>query len=346
MAIDRIAMMTVEKPSLEWFHYMNAELAKPQDERHFLFVFTRQEATDTIDHESSVAVCTKPGISPFVRVEINFKVGGSKEPPSTRVETNPNNFESGYRGLCLLVEATFGYEPPDLRVTRLDLNADIEDVTVEYFRSTLRMPRKRKSGDVGDWRSRGVETFYIGKSPARLRTYDKVQEQKYRNADVSTLPAILTRIEWELHGVSILKCAGFPAWYGTHRPAALAPQIGFDKAKTQAFFFSELPMLEECRPFQQLEFIEGKPYYDFRTDSAVMESVRGLAYEALVARLGAHDAVRVLNSQRNFARDYKPLLLNNGKLRERIEEAYTSSIVRFFDNKGTSVHHIYGSATN
>jgi hypothetical protein len=340
MGIDKIAMMTVEEPSPSWLDFVNDDFRRPEDHRNFVFDFKYREkrAVDRITADSQVAIYTKPHISPFVRVELKFKVHGSKEPPSTRIETNPNNMNRGWQDLQTVVDFVFGRRV-DMRITRLDLNADIEDVSVQYFRDALRVPKKRKSGEILEWKNKGIETYYIGRNPAKLRTYDKIQERKYHNADISKLPDVLTRLEWELHGDRILKCAGLPHDYGSTRPA---PVLG--KSKTQAFYFSELPILKDSRPFGSLEFIEGTPYYDFKTDdfqSGAAASVHRLTYAALVEKFGAQDAIRILNSSRHFSRDYKPLVLNNDKLKNRIESAFRQSINRFFQNSGSSVAHTY-----
>jgi len=335
MGIDKIALITPQQPSNDCFAFINDEYAKAQDERNFIFTFKyRAGETSRIDSSSQVGICTKPHINPFVRIDLNFKIAGSKEPPSTRIETNPNNFDGGWWSLRQLVSAILSDDFEDLRVTRLDLNADIEDVSVQYLRDSLRAPKKRKSGEIKEWKSKGAETFYVGRNPAKLRVYDKIQELKYKGEDVSQFPEVLTRIEWELHGDRILKCAGMPDEYGVTRPQAV-----LGKAKTQAFFFSELPVLRECQPFRSLEFIENIPYYDFRYDSAA--SLKRFTLQALSKKLGANDAIRVFNFRRNFSRDYKPILLDNGKLRERIEASYCRSIDRFFNNSGSSIRHIY-----
>jgi hypothetical protein len=345
MAIDKIAMMSVEEPSEEWFGYMNDQLSRPDEGRNFVFDFKYREkrVVDGLTRDSEVAVYTKPHISPFVRVDLKYKVLGSKEPRSTRIETNPNNFETGWEGLQTLVDGVYGRRV-DPRITRLDLNVDIEDVSVQYFRDALHIPKKRKSGEILEWKNRGIETSYVGKNPAKLRIYDKIQERKYHHVDVSKFPDVLTRVEWELHSDRILKCAGLPEDYGTRRPA---PHLG--KAKTQAFYFSELPILEDCRPFRSLEFLDGTPYYDFRTDdlmSGTAPSVRRLTYDALVQKVGAHDAVRILNVQRHFKRDYTPLFLDNSKLRYRIESAFKQSINQFFRSRCSSVASLYSCCAN
>src|SRR6185369_2066109 len=89
------------------------------------------------------------GIKPFFRVENQFVPPGGKLPPLTTLETNLNRFPSGYRGLSTLVEIVFGEQFPELKISRLDCNADVEDVSVEYVRNSLRIPGKRSTADVG-----------------------------------------------------------------------------------------------------------------------------------------------------------------------------------------------------
>jgi hypothetical protein len=177
---------------------LNADYRLPADERKYVyrFQFRDREEIPVISPKDQLRIQTRAGVEPFVFLELNFFAPGGKLPPQTVVELNPNKFEDGFAGVSRLLDSMFWLKDA-VKVTRLDLNSDVERATVQYFRDALRYPRKRKSGDIGEWRKRGTETVYLGRSPSLLRIYDKRQEQKYHRADVSALPAVLTRLEWE-----------------------------------------------------------------------------------------------------------------------------------------------------
>ena len=99
---------------------------------------------------------------------------------------------------------------------------------------------KRKSADYAkerdreEWKCRGVQTLYVGRSPSRLRIYEKIQELKYRCVDVTGFPDVLTRLEWELRN-----------------------------NRCPIEHFSDLPrLLPDCHPFAAIQLKEASEYYD------------------------------------------------------------------------------------
>lgn len=235
----------------------------------------------------------------------------------TVFETNPNNFERGWAGVEELAEEIFTLENlPDIKNTRLDFNAEAE-TSVHYFRDSLQVPAKRTTNNEvkfsgQEWRRADIETFYVGKAPARLRVYDKIQEMKFRGDDVSRLPKTLTRLEWELRGV---RCP-------------------IEK-------FLDIPrLLPECRPFAALQLTELPPaYYDFKLDPG--RSISLFLYRKLAEQEGAQQARRILNNQRHYARQFKEILICNATLKADIEKSFSKSNERLLSGRGASIAHLY-----
>jgi hypothetical protein len=203
-----------------------------------------------------------------------------------------------------------------LRLSRIDLNAEVDGISVDYFRRSLRIPGKRKSGEVANadlWTNRGVETFYVGRSPSRLRVYDKCQELKYRGVNVEAFPRTLTRIEWE--------------YRHDHCPVKM---------------FSDLPLLRECEAFRGLQLLECPEYYDFRAEPR--GSLRRYTYNRLTSEYGAQDGARIFNHDRHFWRSFKPFMVDNEELKQRIQDSYTYTTNLFFENRGADVRFVYGAA--
>jgi hypothetical protein len=126
--------------------------------------------------------------------------------------------------------------------------------------------------------------------------------------DVSQLPTVLTRIEWEFRD--------------RHCPVR---------------FFGELPQVIDLQPFERLQFLETEEQYNFRYDPK--HSYHKFAYNSLVKEKGAHEATRIFNKAcgRHFSRNLKNDLLENVELRDRVHHAWYSSTKAFFENRCADV---------
>ena len=320
MAIDKLRAITERRPRQSWFDQMNAELQRPEAERHFIFNFLYRDRADMdrIGISTRVRISTKPKIVPHYMVELNSIAPGGKKPPFTVFETNPNKYEKGWDGVCSQVDEILSPEDvEDLKITRVDLNAEIE-VSVQFLRDSLIVSGKRKnaaiSKDREDWQNFGTETFYIGRRPSRVRIYDKIQELKYRSQDVTRLPKVLTRVEWELGGV----------------------RVPIDK-------FARLPdLLPECHPFAVIQIKESVPYYDFKTD--LKRSIRRKQFDDLIKAYGAHEARRLLNRcyPRHFARDFgEGVVLDNTKVKDALIQSYGRNRSRLLSGRGADITHMF-----
>jgi len=321
MGLDKLRVMSEAEPKRDFFDMLNADFRLPAEERRYVyrFQYRDREEIHAMSPTSQVRIHTRPKVTPFVFVELNHSVPSGKLPPQTIVECNPNRFADGFDGVCRLLDSMFQLKDA-LKVTRLDLNADIEGVNVQYFRDALRYPQKRKSGDIGEYRKRGTETLYIGRRPMLLRVYDKIQELKYHGVDPSSLPPVLTRTEWESHG---------RRWnLLPHTPGA------------EITHFSDLPNLLRFQPFARLELFE-VPVYDFENET--QGSIHRLTFQALAEKQSAQAAVSILNKKRNFSRDYRHLLLNNEDVLNQIQKSYLDTTRRFFNNQGADVRFLYNA---
>jgi hypothetical protein len=323
MGIDKLRMMTSAPPKKSFFDELNADLRRSVEERIYTcsFQYRDSEQIEALTPRSQVRIKTRPNIEPYFFLELNYHAPGGKLEPQTVIELNPNKFQMGFHGVSELLDRIV-FLKDGLKITRVDLNAEIEEVPVQYFRDAVRYPQKRKAGDIGEWRKRAIETLYIGRSPSRIRIYDKIQELKYNGVDVSAFPAVLTRIEWETR---------------QGRWNRLPHSNG-----AEVTYFSDLPNLLRFQPFAKMQFLEAVPAYDFENDT--QDSIRRLVFHTLAAKQGAHAAAAILNKNRNFSRDYRDLLLLNEEIRNQLQASYLDTTRRFFNDQGADVRYIYGAS--
>jgi hypothetical protein len=200
----------------------------------------------------------------------------------------------------------FGDDFSEMKVSRVDLNADI-DLPVDYFRRAVRVPRKRKTtgfGSVmGDYTNRGLTGFYIGRSPSLLRVYDKREEMKQARFDIASLPPVITRLEWELR-----------------------------QHKSPIRYLVELSQLLDYRPFDPLQIIETETVYDFHNDTE--NSRKRYLLDKLSNDYGRHDAIRILNKGRNYSRDYRHIAFTDTEnVKARLHDSYLDGLHKFFANE-------------
>lgn len=89
-------------------------------------------------------------------------------------------------GILNEIAQIFDIDPRQLRIMRVDLAADVPDISVQWFRETVRVANKRwRAAVTGDafYSEMGngtIQTLYFGKRPNLIRIYDKQAE--YRHA--------------------------------------------------------------------------------------------------------------------------------------------------------------------
>ena len=237
MGIDKLRLISPVFPLPEFIHEVNEDQTCPKWLRKYQVLF-RNPQKPHIQNDTVCRINTRKGIEPAFFLQLNFKAfpGGVLR---QIIELNPNKLHKGCWDLLNLLERIFDPDCPDLKV---DPCADIE-LPVDFFRRSLRIPRKRKTTEFSEldssrtYSNRGITGFYIGASPSIFRVYDKREELKRLREDVEHLPPILTRLEWELR----------------HR-------------KLPITFISEISELYEYRPFNKVEILSTDRSYDFHND--------------------------------------------------------------------------------
>jgi hypothetical protein len=308
MGIDKLRLISDRFPDGAFLEELNAQLKLPREERIYNIGF-KGNIDDLVISRlmgAPMTITARKGVVPGFFLDLN------RMTPNGRIvnifECNPNKLHRGKSTLDQLLERLFQGKM-FLKTSRIDLNADIVDVSVDFFRRSLRIPRKRKTTEfalqdlsTASYSNRGVTGFYIGRSPSLFRVYDKRLEMKSLGENVDSIPPIYTRLEWEYR----------------HRKCPIRSA-------------SELSLLKDLRPFDSLEILDVGSGYDFHNE--LDTSLRRYTFNQLAADYGAHEAARILNGKRNFKRDFDPLTLNTESLRELLQESYLRSIRRFFDNQ-------------
>jgi hypothetical protein len=90
--------------------------------------------------------------------------------------------KKSYSEIIHLIESVTDADPMKLGIMRIDLTADVPNVTVPWFREHLRFKSKQKGTEYGKLAyqviGRGeVETILAGSRPNVFRVYNKTQEQ-------------------------------------------------------------------------------------------------------------------------------------------------------------------------
>lgn len=308
MGIDKLRLVAEHPPVDGFWDEINRQLNLPRDHRSLNIGFlgtTEIPLSQTC--LTQITIKTRPGVAPAFYLKLNQSV------PDGRIvnifECNPNKLAEGMRTLDTLMKTIFGGKSR-LKVSRIDLNADVSGLSVDFFQRALRIPRKRKATEFRNsdaavqlHSNRGMTGFYLGKSPSRLRVYDKREEMKELKEDVTRIPSIFTRIEWELR----------------HNRCPIR-------------YLSEIHSLLNARPFEPIQILRTEEIYDFHNDSRA--SVRNFTFNKLAQEFGVHDASRILNaSNRNFIRDFKSQFVDTSEIHRQLQKSYFESTKRFFENQ-------------
>jgi hypothetical protein len=250
-----------------------------------------------------IQLATRPGSEIFFFLQLNFSAN-RKESPRNVLELNPNNVAGGIKELFALLDSVFEHFHPALfRVSRLDLNADV-CLPVDQIFQTLYVPPKRKGeshlltdreGRTRRQFKRFLTGFYIGSSPAMLRVYDKLEELKSKKKSISEMPDPLTRLEFE-----------------------------FRHHKCPVRDLTDISRLAAVEPFRGLQFFKFSPQITYEK-----QSVRRTNLQELVRSVGMHQAIRSLNGDRHFRRDYEGILEPMPEMSDLLQRAYLEGVKRF-----------------
>lgn len=307
MGIDKLRLISTAPPQASFLDEINRDLnTSPPRAQFDLKIGFSEEIF--IHRRSRCTIVTRKGVQPGFYLVLNY-FAPRQILPLHILELNPNKLPGGYADLEGLLKRVFGTGGVDLKISRIDLNADVQ-VPVDYLYRTLRIPRKRKSsryltkqaGKTSTFSNRGMTGFYIGASPAQLRVYDKREEMKRMKQDVEGLPRIFTRVEWQLRS-----------------------------RKCPVKWVSDLDGLLDVDPFEGIEILGSSEVYDFHNDPK--ESKKRFLFNKLSKELSAQEASRILNVDRNFKRDFVPLLTSGDEIKGQLQESYRDGIRRFFANQ-------------
>jgi hypothetical protein len=98
----------------------------------------------------------------------------------------------------------------------------------------------------------------------------------------------------------------------------------------------------EYRPFDPLQIIDTNRIYDFHNDT--VDSRKRYLLDNLAGDYRVHDAIRILNKDnRNYSRDYKPLLTDTTRIKERLQASYLDGLQKFFSNQEPDLSPTTGS---
>ena len=295
MAIDKICLVSTLAPSSAFLAQVNRDLFRSLSQRRFKFKY-RQSEFSVITEESRCTVSTKKGITPAFSLLLNYGVH-----QRYLLELNPATLPNGAHDLTSLLKE-IGWSADDLQINRLDLCADL-DLPVEYLYRTLRVPNKRVTEVISrSVNNRGVQGYYVGKNPATLRVYNKLAQLKRFKNDAQSLPAQLTRVEWEFRG-----------------------------KKCPVRRLSQLPKLLEIDPFECIEILESEAVFDFHGNTKA--SLKRFNFNQLAKEFGAQEACRILGHQRHFKRDFGRVLVNRSEIKKAMCQSYIRGLQLFFQNQ-------------
>lgn len=327
MGIDKLRMVTGHPVHPSFIHTLNQALGEKHPYKKQLIVTIQEEKKPTFFTETNglrvhplckatVTTTTGCGRDPFY-LAMNFQATPGAPTNVNILDLNPNKLSQGLFSLMGIIREIWGSEvclqtsrkpgdsecPLGFRISRIDLNADVQ-LPIDFLARTIRVAGKRKVVNFAleAHCNRGIQTFYIGCSPARLRVYDKRRELETIGADLSACPPVLSRIEWELRH---------------HR----CPIRGLE----------QIELLRDYHPFRSLRIYEAPELFDFEND--LKPSIRRFAFSRMAAELGAHEAARILSCERPFKREYEPVLLEHSEIRDELAASYQQGIANFLENR-------------
>ncbi len=302
MGIDKARFVTTQPVRESFMNHLNGEwLGKPIFPLYKILAPNLEG--EPLRRSDRILIVTRKEAEISFYLQLNF-TPNRNEPPRNVLEVNPNKIPGGVHDLFKLLDSLFdGFDPALFKISRLDLNADV-GLPVEQIFHSLYVPPKRKAeshlltdkeGRTRTQFKRFLTGFYIGGSPALLRVYDKREELRAKGTDVSGIPDPLTRVELELR---------------------------HDRCPVR--FLSEISGLVDVEPFRGLQFLK------FSSQSAHgPQGTRRASLEDLVRRFGMHQAIRSLNGNRHFRRDYEGILEPMPEMNALLQGAFMEGVKRF-----------------
>jgi hypothetical protein len=172
--------------------------------------------------------------------------------------------EKTYDEMLSICGRVFDTDPAQLGIMRVDLTADIPNVTVDWFKRKTMVRNKQTRREIGKVepyqtvRKGRAETLYAGVKPNQIRIYDKTAERRMQYS------RYLARFARESEGIDV-QASTFEALYGTGMNDVVTRverQIGAkDVEKMGLVRVEQLHRLPLMDPFANMLFFE-HPQFD------------------------------------------------------------------------------------
>lgn len=196
-----------------------------------------------------------------------------------------------------VLENLFDRDPANLRVSRIDLAVDLENIAVDFFYRNVIASKKHFSREFGKYSPSGViaiETIYMGRRPNCFRIYSRTAKLAARGIPDSPFCEIV-RIEREIGGTGVpesIKTLGM-----------IPNTVSFD-------------------PFSSLKIVIVRDF-DSRPRT-VMQWLARHGLRELIRERGAQQTIRILNrnSNGNASRIRRTLGVTESSIIERIPDLY------------------------
>lgn len=201
---------------------------------------------------------------------------------SRKVSTNPNRFSSAESYYRFLVDVFGLNEVEYLKLKRLDLNVDVEEDFESIWRK-LRVKFKQK-GRLQTTKSGETTGLYFGGKNFIICIYDKTAQMKRKGKN---LGKPVTRIEIRLSGKAL------PFEYIYNLPKLIQPTI----------YGNRLPRFFDTVYIQPFKLADKKLITNLTSRDRLVE------LSTRIDAVGLDAAIKKLNKNGNFARDYRGLIV-------------------------------------
>ena len=128
MGLDKLRLISRFQPRFSFLEVLELDLHLPLDQSKYDIQISNPERM--LVERTRCSVSTRKGIQPAFFLQLNYFA--FKQGLVHILEVNPNKLPEGNRDLEGLIEAIFGPCGENMRVSRIDPNADVQ-VSVDYF---------------------------------------------------------------------------------------------------------------------------------------------------------------------------------------------------------------------
>jgi hypothetical protein len=199
-----------------------------------------------------------------------------------------------YSEITALIERVTDASPENWGIMRVDLAADVRDVSVDWARKHVRFKFKRTSREYGELKygvigKGNVETITAGCRPNLFRVYDKVTESKLQ------FNRMLRKQSPDSEPLEFEKEFGFKE---TDTVTRFERQCGSTGIPPELSSFGDLHRAPQFNPFGNVEIIRaGQSQLPEPEDCEGIEYFTGMGLRAEAQRRGMQDFRKLLNRQ-------------------------------------------------